>query len=224
MPTSTTLANCKEGYIKADLVEAVVWENIVKTIKSPEILISKFKTKVAAQASGEANPLDDKIAKLQSEIKSYSRQIKNLVNALRNTEENNSSKVHNAILDELNQLDRQQTADERELGVLLKQKAEAQKWASATIQLDEACERIKGNIDNCTLDDKRLVLDALDIHVAATRNRIKIEGHLPVVSVSLVKPDNNSVFTTIERTSGYLLTYDYNYLSNLGRASLISKP
>jgi hypothetical protein len=201
MPTSTTPANCKEGYIKADLVEAVVWENIVKTIKSPEILISKFKTKVAAQASGEANPLDDNISKFQSEIKSYSRQIKNLVTALRTTEENNSSKVHNVILDELNQIDRQQTSDERELSALLKQKAEAQRWASATIQLDEACERIKGNIDNCTLDDKRLVLDALDIHITATRNTIKIEGHLPVVSVSLVKPDNNSVFTTIERTS-----------------------
>jgi site-specific DNA recombinase len=201
MPTSTTLANCKEGYIKADLVETVVWENIVKTIKSPEILISKFKAKIAAQASGEVNPLDDNITKLQASIKSYSHQIKSLVNALRNTEETNSTKVHDAILDELNRIDKEQTTDERELNPLLRQKAEAQKWASATIQLDEACERIKGNIDNCTLDDKRLVLDALDIHVTATRNRIKIEGHLPVVSVSLVSPDKNSAFTTIERTS-----------------------
>jgi hypothetical protein len=80
--------------------------------------------------------------------------------------------------------------------------------ADAKIKLDEFCQRVRQNLDNATLQDKKLALNVLDIWITASNQNIDIKGIILIE----VKPLPSSVdVTTIAQTSGYHLVWIKNY-------------
>ena len=60
----------------------------------------------------------------------------------------------------------------------------------AEIKLNEYCERVRQNLVECSLELKRLALDALDIQVIATPERVDIKGVIPIDITTAQAPSN----------------------------------
>ena len=84
------------------------------------------------------------------------------------------------VLDEVNRLKKDRQTDQEELRRLKKAKIRLTHIADAEIKLNEFCQRLQKNLDNATIQDKRLALDALDIRVTASTQSITIKGIIPV--------------------------------------------
>jgi zinc transporter ZupT len=68
----------------------------------------------------------------------------------------------------------------------------------AEANLSEFCQRIRQNLENADIQDKRLALDALDIRIKASAQSIDIKGVIPIE----IKPMPSSAdVTTIAQTS-----------------------
>ena len=80
----------------------------------------------------------------------------------------------------MSQLKKDRQADEEQLARLCETKEQLDKLANAEIKLNEFCARVRENLAECTIQDKRLALDALDIRVIATPERIDIKGVIPI--------------------------------------------
>ena len=101
------------------------------------------------------------------------------------------------MLDEVNKLKREYEVDQEELQKLNDTKDRLSHIADAEIKLNEFCQRVRQNLDNATIQDKRLALDALDIRVTASAQSIDIKGIIPVE----IKPlPSSSDVTTIAQT------------------------
>jgi hypothetical protein len=82
------------------------------------------------------------------------------------------------------------------------------------------CQRLRQNLENATIQDKRLALDALDIRIKASAQSIDIKGVIPVEIKSM--PLSADV-TTIAQTSASLFRCRYSYIEGKGYALFESK-
>ena len=112
------------------------------------------------------------------------------------------------VLDEINRLKNECQTDEAELQRIKETKDRLSHIADAEIKLNEFCQRVRQNLDNATIQDKRLALEALDIRVTASTQGIDIKGIIPVEFPTL--PSSTDV-TTIAQTSGCLSSHAYSY-------------
>jgi len=124
--------------------------------------------------------LDKEIVRLRRKIRNYDYQGKRLVRLFRYDEI-----AEDYVLDEINQLKKDRQADEEQLARLCETKEQLAKLANAEIKLNEFCARVRENLAQCTIQDKRLALDALDIEVTATPERIDIKDLVPIDFITI---------------------------------------
>ncbi len=84
------------------------------------------------------------------------------------------------VLDEINRLKNECQTDEKELQNINETKDRLTHIADAEIKLNEFCPRVRQSLDNVTVQDKRLALEALDIRVTASTQSVDIKGIIPV--------------------------------------------
>lgn len=96
--------------------------------------------------------------------------------------------------------------DEASLLVLNQARERICKLGQAEMKLNDYCERVRQNLGQCTLQDKRLALDALDIKVVSTQESTEIKGVIPIV---LTSTQSSGGSLTIEQTSGCLPFHAY---------------
>ncbi len=78
------------------------------------------------------------------------------------------------MLDEINRLKNECRTDEAELQRIKETKDRLSHIADAEIKLNEFCHRVRQNLDNVTIQDKRLALEALDVLVTVSTQSIDI--------------------------------------------------
>jgi len=98
------------------------------------------------------------------------------------------------LLAELNQVKTERERDTKKLAQLQQQQGDDIDILSTQQQLDAFCERIQQSLDGCGLQEKRMALDALDVKVMATPEKVDIRLAVPLE------------FITIEQTSGCLVS------------------
>jgi len=113
------------------------------------------------------------------------------------------------VLDEVNRLKTERQIDQEELQQIKETKTRLSHIADAEIKLKEVCQKVSQNLDNTTIQDKRLALDALDIRITVSPQQIDIKGIIPVEIANLPSPTD---VTTIEQTSGCLCFYRNIYI------------
>lgn len=101
----------------------------------------------------------------------------------------------NEILDRLSNLKRLRHEEEAKLADLLKLRDNITNLAEAKIKLGQLHNQVMGNLENATIEIKRLALDALDIRVYASPDKTEVRGVIPL----------ESALPTTERTSGCVL-------------------
>jgi len=82
-------------------------------------------------------------------------------------------------------IDKQQ--DEERLNQLLKMTEEILDIGTVREKLTDYCERVKQNLNGCNLEDKRLALDAFDVRVFATKEKVGIQLSVPLKFITIVQ-------------------------------------
>jgi len=123
----------------------------------------------------------------------YEKQERQLISLLRH-----GGVTKDYVLDEINRLKNECHAEEQELQKLKETKAKLSHISDAEIKLNEFCQKVRQNLDNANIQDKRLALEVLDIRVTASTQSIDIKGIIPVEFPTL--PSSTDV-TTIAQTS-----------------------
>ena len=185
---------CNARYIRADSLEEIVWNKVREVLEDPKIVLGELHRQAKAEQhkAGEGLSLDKEIARLQRKLRSYDAQQKRLVKLFRHGEV-----TEDYILDEMNQLKKDREEDEQHLCRLRETKEQLAKLATAEIKLNDFCARVRQNLADCSIEDKRLALDALDIKVVATQDHIEINGAIPI---DLTATPTSEGFSSTEQT------------------------
>jgi site-specific DNA recombinase len=174
-PTSVSPKSCNARCIKAGLLESLVWDKVKAVLSDPEIVTVEL-NRIAELLHKQAgdNNVDKEIVRLRRQVKEYDGQEKRLISALRTGELN-----QDFVLDEMGHLKKDRVDNGKRLDELQQLREKLTKLENAEIQLP-GLQSIVDRIDQCTYEEKRLALDALDIKVKATRDRVEISGIIPV--------------------------------------------
>ena len=194
-PTAVRCKTCNARYIRADYIEEVVWKNVREVLENPEVIVAEIKRQADehSKQSLQESYSNKEITKLDRKIRNYEKQERQLISLLGHGEV-----TKDYVLDEINRLKNECQADEVALYRIKETKARLSHIADAEIKLNEFCQRVRQNLDNATIHDKRLALEALDIRVTASNQSIDIKGIIPVEFPTL--PSSPDV-TTIAQTS-----------------------
>ena len=119
--------------------------------------------------------------------------------------------ARDSILDELNAPKEERLAGQEQFAQYTASNKQLIDIANAEIKLNEFCERARKNPKKFTFEDKLLALDALDIKVTPTRNRIDIGGAIPID----ISQAGETLLTT-GQTSGSLFCCRHSYIEDIG--------
>ena len=117
------------------------------------------------------------------------------------------------VLDEINRLKKEYKTDERELQRIKVTEDRLSHIAGAEIKFNEFCQRVQQNLNNTTIQGRRLALEALDIRVTASTQSVDIKGIIPVEFPTL---HLSTDVTTTGQTSGSLFRCRYSYIDGKG--------
>jgi len=191
-PTASRDKICDARYIKADWLENVVWEKVKSVLSQPEILLAEAKGIIKEEETqASLGTLEKEIKSLQRKLKRYHGQERRLMGVLRL-----ELATPDIVLDELNQMKKERTIDEKRLAALEQAKNNLDKMMDMEDSLKELCSRIIPELDNCNNQDKKDAFTYLDLKVKATPESAEIKGFLDTGVIQ-----SNSSLLTIGQTS-----------------------
>jgi len=172
-PTAIRPQICHAGYIKADILEEVVWGQVRQVLENPEIILAEVQKR--KQTTNLAS-LRDEITQKRRQVQNYQNEERRLITLYRYGEIDDID----YILDQISRLKKiRQDAEER-LSQLVQLEQQQANLQNAEIKLNEFCSTVRHNLDNCSFQEKRLALDALAIKITATPQHVGIEAALPI--------------------------------------------
>jgi hypothetical protein len=119
--------------------------------------------------------IEAEIKELEKNLRNYEQRRINLLQALELGEFEKDE-----ILDRLNNLKRLRHEDEAKLSDLLKTRDNITNLAEAKIRLGQLYDRVLQNLQDSTPEIIKLALDALDIKVYASTEKVEIQGVIPL--------------------------------------------
>ena len=163
---------CRSRYVRANELEVMVWTKVKEVLSNPDIILKQL---TEASEAGELTTIEAEIKELERTLRTYEHRRSNLLKAMELGEFDSDE-----VLDRLNNVKRAQAEDEARLNTLIKARDNLTGLANATVKLGQLYEQVLNNLDNCDTETKRLALDALDIKVYASADKLEIKGVLPL--------------------------------------------
>lgn len=167
---------CRARYIRADDLEHTTWEHTREAVNNPDTILAEIQ-KQLTEASGQESlqSIDSEITELQNNLSRYEQRRKNLLEAMELGEFGKDE-----VLDRLNNLRHLRHGDEMKLNDMLKIRDNMAGLTNAKIKLDQLYDRVLENLQDCTPDLKRQLIEALDIKVYASTDTVEIRGVIPL--------------------------------------------
>ncbi len=128
--------------------------------------------------------LHREISKIRNRIKKYDLQQRRLISLFRHKEI-----PEDCIFDEMNQLKTERLADTERLTQLEAMKQRQRDFENAEIRLEVFEELVHKNLDRFIVNDKKAILNALEVKVSVADGQVEVQGVIP------------ANLLTIERTS-----------------------
>lgn len=179
-PTASRQRICDARYIKADLLEDVVWQQVKSVLSNPEVLLSNVRSNIDTEKGLVAQgTLGHEIKVLTRNLKQYAGQERRLMKVLRM-----GVATPDIVLDEINQMKKEKEADQTKLTALVQTKEKLAKMDADELKLRELCARIVPNLDNCTARDKKDAYAYLGLQIKATPEGADICGYLELASLT----------------------------------------
>lgn len=166
-------SHCEQRAIAASTIEPLVWDEIARVLKQPDVLLKEIERQRGTAASGvfEADMIlvENNIASLRGEEQRYLRLY-------------GRGWIEEGRLDaEIERVKGKRTDLEGKLRHLRHQKEEMEMVLDRYERVSESLDRIASAVDGADFEMKRLALEALDTEVIISRDRsVLIKGSIPV--------------------------------------------
>ena len=185
--TRNTGHHCKSRYIPAGVLEQEIWAEMRKVLTAPEVVLRE------QQGQGDADAAREEMERLESEMGALRKREERLVQ-LFGYDEVDSEVVRAQFRD----VQRQREAIAGEVAAL----TSLSSGMAENIDEDalrQTCAAIAERLDGAGPQEQQLVLEAVQLKIAATREEVTVEGMLPQEPP---KPSQTySRFRPIEQTS-----------------------
>jgi len=161
---------CEARYVRADSLEQEVWLRLRDVLKNPKLVLAELRRR-----REQAVPfLAKDIMRIQCELESCRNQQRRLVKLYQYSEIDEA-----LIVQQTRPLQTKEKDLLEELARLQSQQASIRELENIDDKIMEYCGRVSQNLDSLTLDEKRLLLDALEVKVFAYRDHVELRGALP---------------------------------------------
>ena len=175
-PYENSKPTCRARYIRADDLERTAWEHTREALSNPDTILAEIQGQLTeASGQGSLQSLDSEVKELKNNLGRYEQRRKNLLEAMELGEFEKDE-----VLDRLNTLKCLRHEDEAKLTDLLKTRDNITNLTEAKIRLDQLYDRVLENLQDSTPEIIKLALDALDIKVYASTERVEIRGIIPL--------------------------------------------
>jgi len=171
-PDENGVKNCQARFIRAGDLEDMVWSKTQAVLANPDIILKEL---AEAADTARLESIETEIKELEKGLRNYDHRRSNLLEAMELGEFDKDE-----ILDRLNNLKLLRHEDEAKLNDLRKTRENLAALANARIKLDHLYDRLLMNLHESTPDIKKLALEALDIKVYASTDKVEIKGVIPL--------------------------------------------
>lgn len=167
---------CKARSVRAREVEILVWGEVGKALSSPEAMWGALQRR---QEALKPERLESKLQEAKREIERLKKQEQNLIYLYRVGEYD----------EELLEVETKRLKEAQRKAVgryeeIRHEQLKISQLAEQVESIETYCEWANRNLEKLDFDQKRLVLEALDIQVVVDGKKVMIRGFLPVGSAS----------------------------------------
>jgi len=162
--------------VKARGVEGLVWDEVKKALSSPEAIWAAVQMR---QEALDPKRFEIKLQEAKREIQRLKKQERNLIYLFKVGEYD--KQLLEIETRKLKEAKRKANITYEELK---NQQLKISQLAEQMESIETYCEWASQNLENLNFDQKRLVLEALDVQVAVDGKKVMIRGFLPVGSPS----------------------------------------
>jgi len=163
---------CRAKVVNAREVEALVWSEVRKAISSPEAILAALQMRQEALSP---ERLQGKLQEAKREVERLRKQERNLIYLYRVGEYDEE-----LLAVETKRLKEAQRKASERYDELNRQFLSISEVADQIESIETYCEWVSQNLENLDFDQKRLVLEALDLQVAVDGKKVIIKGFLPL--------------------------------------------
>jgi site-specific DNA recombinase len=173
--------SCANPSWKAGQLEGIVWQQVSDVLANPEVVLAGLR----AIQRDDANLLRGQLREIESRLKDLdSEQYELLDQSLRGFPREMIMRENEKINAKRSELCKRKAELESRIAVA--------KQTEVDIQgIKKACKIVKANLDELTLDSKRMALEALGIKVWLDNERVMIEGTIPVAYGAIASTPSN---------------------------------
>jgi site-specific DNA recombinase len=181
---------CPSVKIRAERLDEEVWSRISSLLNQPHMIESEL------ERMRQTDPGQADLELLDRQLELISRKQSNLVKRLALLDDDTSA----LVASELSELARQkrELLDERE-----SVEQRNQEWITVEANLSDLkayCSRVSSNLENLTYDERRAILDALDVRVklynSAHSPRFEITASLPIDDIASITSRASAAFAS----------------------------
>jgi len=174
---SISPVRCNNRRLRADYLDGAVWEQIESLLAKPEIILAEVQTK--QEQTGDIGVLERNLERTMVQLANREKQKTRAWKAFEITGDEETFKQS------IGQLRGEVEALQREESRLQHEIAANVQFTPDTQDVKKACETVRQNLNNLSLEDKRQAMDILQVKVWIDDSTVVIEGTIPVPEVSI---------------------------------------
>ena len=163
-------AKCDARYVRADVVEEKAWQEVVKILENPEVIIAEARN----HHSDDLPYAERELKRIERELKALVREEERLVKALRK-----GLSQERIVLRELEDIQKSRADLQRDHSEIQASRRMLNDIDNLEEQIKDVCNLVKQNIEGLDYEGKRLALDAITATVIAGPDGHSLYGLLP---------------------------------------------
>jgi site-specific DNA recombinase len=174
---SISPVRCDNRRLRADYLDRAVWEQIESLLANPEIVMAEVQRKQAP--ARDVGVLERNLERTRTQLSNREKQKIRAWKAFEITgDEETFMRSIGRLRAEVEALQREESRLQQEIAANAQFKPDPN-------DIREACELVRRNLKDLTLEDKRQAMEALQVKVWIDGNTVEAEGSIPLPDVSI---------------------------------------
>jgi site-specific DNA recombinase len=168
---------CYSRLLRADYLDGAVWEQIESLLAKPEIILAEVQRK--QEQTGDIGVLERNLERTRLQLANREKQKTRTWKAFEITGDEETFKQSiGQLRGEVETLQREESRLQQDIAANVQFTPDPQ-------DVKKACEMVRQNLNNLSLEDKRQAMDILQVKVWIDASTVAIEGTIPVPEVCI---------------------------------------
>ncbi len=170
---------CRNRTWSADRIEEIVWQQVEQALSNPAIVLSGLEA--IRNESGKTSEYTKQLDTIKTQLKHMGKEKDRAWKAYRITGDEDKFKTEvKEVMSSIEELNKRQSELEARVCSANQVKADIE-------GIEQACKIVLSNLGTLSFEDKREVLETLNIRVWISKDSLRLEGTLPIASTTSIR-------------------------------------